>query len=173
MGLFRAPLAGVAAGMIAAGLGSYLLRRAGRTYAANLTLAAAMVIVLISAHEGLSRFYPILGSKGLAQVIDSARQPEDLIVLDDEFTSGSTVVFYTHQQVHLLNGRVNTLWYGSFWPDAPHVFETEDSLHKLWASPQRIFLFTYHADNRIKDLAPYGNILTLATSGGKTVLTNR
>jgi 4-amino-4-deoxy-L-arabinose transferase-like glycosyltransferase len=173
MGLFRAPLAGVAISMAAMGLGSYLLRRSYRPYAANLTLAAAMIVTLSCVHEGLSRFYPILGSKSLALEIDRVRQPKDLILLDGEYTAGSTLPFYTHQQIHLVNGHINTLWYGSFWPDAPNVFEDEASLRKLWASPQRIFLFTYSAADRTRDLLPYGLIHTLATSGGKTVLTNR
>jgi hypothetical protein len=177
MGLFRGPLAAVALGMIAIGAGSYLFRRAGRTYAANLTLAAAMVVTLLAAHVGLARFYPILGSKALAQAINHVQQAKprsnDLIILDGELTSGSTLIFYTRQQVHLIHGRVNGLWYGSFWPDSPHIFETESSLRQLWASPRRIFLFTYKPKARIRDLAPFAPVHTLATAGGKTVLTNR
>jgi 4-amino-4-deoxy-L-arabinose transferase-like glycosyltransferase len=177
MGLFRGPLAATALSMLAMGLGSYLLRRRGRTHAANLTLAAAMTLALLAAHEGLTRFYPILGSKGLALAINQAQRnqprPDDLIVIDGELTSGSTLIFYTGQQVHLIHGRVNGLWYGSFWPDAPRIFETEDSLHQLWASPRRIFLFTYNPAARTQDLAPYGPIHTLASAGGKTILTNR
>jgi 4-amino-4-deoxy-L-arabinose transferase-like glycosyltransferase len=176
MGFFRGPLAATALGMLGIGLGSYLLRRNGRTYAANLALAAAMIITLLAAHEGLVRFYPILGSKGLADAINQAQQvyprDGDLILLDGELTSGSTLIFYTGQQIHLLNGRVNGLWYGSFWPDAPPIFETEDSLRQLWASPRRIFLFTYNPTTRAKDLAPAGPVHTLASAGGKTVLTN-
>jgi hypothetical protein len=176
MGFFRGPLAATAIGMLGIGLGSYLLRRKGRTYAANLALAAFMTVILLAAHEGLVRFYPILGSKGLALAINEAQhaQPHhnDLILIDGELTSGSTLIFYTGQQVHLINGRVNGLWYGSFWPDAPHVFETEDSLRQFWASPRRIFLFTYNPVARAKDLAPYGAIHTLASAGGKTILTN-
>ncbi len=74
MGFFRGPLAATAIGMLGIGLGSYLLRRARRTYAANLTLAAFMTVILLAAHEGLARFYPILGSKGLAQAITQAQQ---------------------------------------------------------------------------------------------------
>ena len=177
MGFFRGPLAATAIGMLGIGLGSYLLRRKGRTYAANLTLAAAMTLTLLAAHEGLVRFYPILGSKGLAEAINQARQteprPDDLIVIDGELTSGSTLIFYTSQQVHLINGRLNGLWFGSFWPDSPHLFETEESLHQLWTSPRRIFFFTYNPAVRTKDLSPYGVVHTLATAGGKTVLTNR
>jgi 4-amino-4-deoxy-L-arabinose transferase-like glycosyltransferase len=173
MGLFRGPLAAVALSMLAIGLGSYLLRRSGRTYAANLTLAVAMTVTLLAAHEGLARFYPILGSKSLALAINQAGiQPEDLIILDGELTSGSTLVFYTGHQVHLINGNVNGLWYGSFWPDAPHIFETEDGLRQLWSSPRRIFLFTYNPTARIRALAALGPVHTLATAGGKTILTN-
>jgi 4-amino-4-deoxy-L-arabinose transferase-like glycosyltransferase len=173
MGLFRAPLAAVAFGMLLVGAASTLLRRNHRLYAANLILAAGMVLTLLAAHEGLVRFNPILGSKDLALSINQVLAPGDLIVLDGEFTSGSTLVFYTGQQVHLINGRVNALWYGSFWPDAPHVFETEASLHALWSSPRRIFLLTYHAANRQRDLAPFGPTHILAQSGGKTILTNQ
>jgi 4-amino-4-deoxy-L-arabinose transferase-like glycosyltransferase len=176
MGFFRGPLAATAVGMLGIGLGSYLLRRKGRTYAANLTLAAFMTVILLAAHEGLVRFYPILGSKGLAEAINQAQQtapnPDDLIILDGELTSGSTLIFYTGQQVHLIDGRINGLWYGSFWPDSPHIFETEDGLHQLWAGPRRIFLFTYNPTARATDLKPYGGVHTLASAGGKTILTN-
>jgi 4-amino-4-deoxy-L-arabinose transferase-like glycosyltransferase len=174
MGLFRGPLTAVAVSMIAIGLGSYVLRRNGRTYAANLTLAAAMIVTLLAAHVGLARFYPILGSKGLAEAINAVHPTtNDLIILDGELTSGSALIFYTKHPVHLINGRINGLWYGSFWPDAPHIFETEATLRQLWAGPQRVFLFTYKPKARIEDLAPYAPVDTLAVAGGKTVLTNR
>jgi 4-amino-4-deoxy-L-arabinose transferase-like glycosyltransferase len=177
MGLFRGPLAITAFSMLFMGLGSYLLRRRNQTYAANLTLAAAMALTLIAAHEGLVRFYPILGSKGLALAINDVQRttprPNDLIVIDGELTSGSSLIFYTGQQVHLINGRVNGLWYGSFWTDAPRIFEDESTLRQLWASPRRIFLFTYNPTARTQDLTPYGPAHALASAGGKTILTNQ
>jgi 4-amino-4-deoxy-L-arabinose transferase-like glycosyltransferase len=177
MGLFRGPLAATAIGMIGIGPISYLLRRRGRTYAANLTLAAAMIVTLLAAHEGLARFYPILGSKGLAEAINNqppatSNQQPPLIIIDGELTSGSSLIFYTGEQVHLINGRVNGLWYGSFWPDAPPIFETEESLRQLWAGRRRIFLFTYNPTTRTQNLNPYGAVHTLASAGGKTILTN-
>ena len=173
MGLFRAPLAGVALAMLLIGPVSYMLRHTGKLFAANLTLAAAMVLTLTCAHEGLRRFYPILGSKDLALAINRVSQPDDLILLDGELTSGSSLIFYTHQQVHLVDGRVNGLWYGSFWPDAPPVFETEGTLRSLWASPRRVFLLTYNPAARTRDLTPLSSVHALAAAGGKTVLSNR
>jgi 4-amino-4-deoxy-L-arabinose transferase-like glycosyltransferase len=177
MGLFRGPLTAVGLSMITIGPITYLLRRAGRTYAANLTLALASTCLLLCMHVGLVRFYPTLGSKPLAEAILAAQQqhPEanDLILIDGELTSGSTLLFYTQQPVHLVNGRINGPWYGSFWPDAPAVFETDASLDRLWAGPQRLFLLTYHPDLRTPDLERFAPVRVLATSGGKSVLTNR
>jgi 4-amino-4-deoxy-L-arabinose transferase-like glycosyltransferase len=176
MGLFRAPLALVGLSMIVIGPLTYLLRRNRHTYVANLSLAAAATCLLLCMHEGLVRFYPTLGSKGLAEAIlaDQTQHPRsgDKIIIDGELTAGSTLIFYTEQQVHLINGRINGLWFGSFWPDSPSIFETEESLRQLWAGPRRIFLFTYNPTIRTTDLNPYGSVHTIASSGGKTVLTN-
>ena len=75
--------------------------------------------------------------------------------------------------MHLVNGRINGPWYGSFWPDAPSIFEDDASLRRLWASPRRIFLLTYHPDVRVPDLSRFGPVHTLAESGGKSILVNQ
>jgi len=90
-----------------------------------------------------------------------------------ELTSGSTLLFYTRQPAHFVNGRVNGTWYGSFWPDAPAVFDDDASLDRLWAGPRRIFLLTYTPAARTISLSPFGPVHTLAAAGGKSILTNR
>jgi len=97
----------------------------------------------------------------------------DLILIDGELTSGSTLLFYTRQPVHLVNGRINGPWFGSLWPDSPRIFEDDASLRALWAGPRRLFLLTYHPGQRTPDLARFATVRTLASSGGKTILTNR
>jgi 4-amino-4-deoxy-L-arabinose transferase-like glycosyltransferase len=177
MGLFRWPLTLVGLSMITIGPLTYLLRRTQRTYSANLTLAAAAACLLICMHAGLVRFYPTLGSKGLADAILADQQahpePNDLIVIDGELTSGSTLLFYTGEPVHLVNGRINGPWFGSFWPDAPAVFETDSSLDRIWAGPRRIFLLTYRPNTRAPELARFGPVHVLASAGGKSILTNQ
>ncbi len=190
MGLFRAPLTFVALGLIVVGPLSYILRRPrrnepARTYAANLTMAAAAACLLLCMHEGLVRFYPTMGSKGLAEAILQAQRStcnlhpatcnssSDLILIDGELTSGSTLLFYTRQPVHFVNGRVNGTWYGSFWPDAPAVFDDDASLDRLWAGPRRLFLLTYTPAVRTASLSRFGPVRTLASAGGKSILTNR
>jgi 4-amino-4-deoxy-L-arabinose transferase-like glycosyltransferase len=177
MGLFRGPLTAVAIGMAALGPVSYGLRRVGRTFSANIAMALGMTLTLLAAHEGLVRFNPILGSKGLAEAILATQhdkpQPNDLILMDGEYTFGSTLTFYTRQTVGVVNGRVNTLWFGGFWPDAPAVFENDASLKQLWGGPRRVFLMTPTPASRTTDLQSFGTVKVIASDGGKTVLVNR
>ncbi len=177
MGLFRAPLSFFALSMLAIGPGAWLLRRSGRALAANLTLVAASASLLLCIHEGLARFYPTLGSKSLADAILAEQhirpRSGDLILIDGELTGGSTLLFYTRQTVHLVDGRINGPWYGSFWPDAPAIFETDASLHQLWSGPHRVFLLTYHPDLRTRDLGSVAPVRSLASAGGKAILTNQ
>jgi 4-amino-4-deoxy-L-arabinose transferase-like glycosyltransferase len=184
MGLFRGPLAFFGVSMLSIGPVTYLLRRSGRTFVANLSLAAAATCLLLTMHAGLVRFYPTLGSKELGLAILNEQratcnqQPTTcdspgLILIDGELTAGSTLIFYTRQPVHLVNGRINGPWYGSFWPDAPLIFETDETLGELWASPRRLFLLTYHPEARIGFLEQFGKVYILAASGGKSILTNQ
>ncbi len=177
MGLFRGPLCALGLGMLTLGPAAYVFRRRARTAPANATVAVGATILLLCMHQGLTRFYPILGSKELAASIVRTQQNTprtgDVILIDGELTAGSSLLFYTQEPVRLVNGRVNGPWFGSFWPDAPPVFETDGSLRQLWSSPRRVFLLTYHAVQRRADLAHFGRVSALASEGGKTVLTNQ
>jgi 4-amino-4-deoxy-L-arabinose transferase-like glycosyltransferase len=173
MGLFRGPLVIVCVAMLVGGPLSHLFRLRRQHLFANLSLTVASIAVLLCVHEGLARFYSILGSKPLAVAINGVYQRGDRILIDGEYTLGSTLNFYTQHPVSLVDGRMNGTWYGSYWPDAPHIFETNDSLHILWSSNSaRIFLLTYNPA-RAADLSPYGPVYRLASSGGKTVLSNQ
>jgi 4-amino-4-deoxy-L-arabinose transferase-like glycosyltransferase len=172
MGLFRGPLIAVAFSMLVVGIGSYLLRRRCFTYAANLVLSAAMTISLLAAHEGLVRFYPILGSKSLALAVKQQLRPGDRVIIDGWLSSGSSILFYTGQQAGLVNGRIYGPWYGSFWPDAPPIFGTDDGLRQAWSGSQRIFLLTFNKQ-RAADLARFAPVHLLAAEGGKFILSNR
>jgi 4-amino-4-deoxy-L-arabinose transferase-like glycosyltransferase len=178
MGFFRWPLIVVAISMLLLGPGQHLLRRSAlgkpsRTFAANLLLAASMTAILVAAHEGYVRFNPILGSKDIALAINAQKQPGDLILIDGELTSGSSLLFYTREPALLVNGHINGPWFGSFWPDAPHIFLTDGDLMNLWSGPRRVFMLTYHPTERMRDLASSGPVIDLADSGGKTLLSNR
>ena len=122
MGFFRGPLIGTAVGMfLGTGLALWLRFRR-RYYAANLALTVAMCLVLACVHQAYKIFYPILGSEPLAAAIQRDWHPGAQIVVDGQYSDASSVGFYSGQPLYLLNGRVNNLWYGSLFADAPHRF---------------------------------------------------
>jgi len=72
--------------------------------------------------------------------------------------------------VHVMHEPSGNLWYGSKFPDAPHVFETPESFAALWDSPRQVFLWTDQENP--KELRGMISFL-LARNGGKSILTNR
>jgi 4-amino-4-deoxy-L-arabinose transferase-like glycosyltransferase len=190
--LFRLPLALAAAALFLGPLCAYLLRKKNRSHAATLVLAAGAFGFLLAAHLGLQIFAPVLSSQQLAaaiapQLTGRAGEPPALIVIHQEYEFASTLGFYlrrpgyTQQNgqpvainpVHILEGRSSNLWYGSFFPDAPAIFETPQSLAEKWPGPQRIFLWQDMANQPSPLPALPGPIYIIARSGGKEIVSNQ
>jgi 4-amino-4-deoxy-L-arabinose transferase-like glycosyltransferase len=170
MGAFRVPLLGaVVAMLLGAGL-NYSLRKRGRPGQGNMALALMMVGLLACVHSAFVTFSPILSSQQLALAIAQRYRPGDILVVDGEYHEASTLNFYTGIPVRVLHEPSGNLWYGSKFPDAPHVFETADSLAALWSGPATVFLWSSEDDpKQLRGESRY----VLARSGGKSILTNR
>jgi 4-amino-4-deoxy-L-arabinose transferase-like glycosyltransferase len=173
-GLFRMPLLLVGLGLLFGTAVNWILRRRGKPFAGNLALAGMMVVLLFCAHWGLVIFSPELSSKRVALEIKQAWQPGDVIVINGKYEWGSTLNYYTGIQLHMLNGRDGNLWYGSFFPGAPQVFENNASFKQLWNGPHRVFLFTegFLANQAFADI-DHSKIFVFARQGGKLVFSNR
>jgi 4-amino-4-deoxy-L-arabinose transferase-like glycosyltransferase len=169
LGAFRAPLLGVSLTFLLGTGANWFLRRLGSPFRGNLALAAMMVVVLLCVHSALVTFSPILSSKNLALAIQKHYRAGDVVVIDDEYEQGSTLNFYLGVPVRILHERTANLYYGSLFPDAPHVFETQASFHALWSGPARIFLWTGQDIPRDLEGARF---YVLARDGGKSILTN-
>jgi 4-amino-4-deoxy-L-arabinose transferase-like glycosyltransferase len=70
-------------------------------------------------------------------------------------------------------GRSSNLWYGSFFPDAPAIFETTQSLAQKWSGPQRIFLWQDLAGEPSPLPAALSPVYVIAKSGGKEIVSNK
>jgi hypothetical protein len=169
MAFFRWPLLLTALALLAGTGGHLFLRRAGRRNGAIWALAGGSVLFLVAAHMALVTFSPVLSSATLADAIGRRLAPDDVIVVNGEYESGSTLGFYLQRQLRILDGRSSNLWYGSFFSDAPAIFDDDASITRLWSGPHRVFLLT---DAAAPPHLP-GSVYTIAVSGGKTVLSNR
>ena len=92
-----------------------------------------------AAHLPLRRLRPLTPSQA-----DRPRHPPPRIVGIHSESRPLTQSLHPHRANHNGTpdyGRSSNLWYGSFFPDAPPIFETTQSLAQKWSGPQRIFLW--------------------------------
>jgi 4-amino-4-deoxy-L-arabinose transferase-like glycosyltransferase len=170
MGAFRVPLFGFSAAFLLGALTNFILRRRRRAGTGNAALALMMVIVLACVHAAFGIFSPILSSKDLARAIQERYKPGDLVAVTGLYENASSLNFYTGLPLRSLHEPTGNMWYGSRFPDAPRVFETQATFTQLWNGPQRVFLWTDEdAPRALSGLASY----VVARRGGKTVFVNR
>jgi 4-amino-4-deoxy-L-arabinose transferase-like glycosyltransferase len=172
MGFFRAPLVGTALAFFFGTLLNWLFRRRGNPRAANCALTAMMIVFIECVHVSLGVFYPILGSHQFAVALKPLLQPGEKIVMEGEYANASSVRFYTGEQIYVLNGRVNGLWYGSLFPDSPPIFFDDTQFAQLWSGPARVYLIT-RDPNKKATLSSVAPAYLLTQSGGRFVLSNR
>jgi 4-amino-4-deoxy-L-arabinose transferase-like glycosyltransferase len=171
MGAFRTPLLITALALFGGTLANWLCRRDYKPHLGNLWLAAATFAFLLAAHIGLQTFSPVLTSRQLANAIAPELKPDDLIIIHGEYESASTLGFYLRRNdIHILDGRSSNLWYGSFFPDAPPIFEDAVSMELKWTGIHRVFLW-----QDLSEPLPIlrGRSFFIAQSGGKEIISNQ
>ncbi len=172
--LFRTPLMIAAFSLFLGPLVALILRKRNQPHPANLALAAGSFGFLAAVLWGLNIFSPVLTSAQLAAAIRPQLKHTDLICIHGEYESGSTLGFYLQRNdIHILEGRSSNLWYGSFFPDAPPIFETPTSIAAKWQGPQRIFLWQSLTDPPNQLPLFTGPVYILVKSGGKEIVSNQ
>ncbi|WP_254064342.1 glycosyltransferase family 39 protein [Granulicella sp. S156] len=174
LGLFRIPLALAALSLFLGPLVALLLHKKSKFHSANLALTGGAFGFLLAAHLGLQTFAPVIGSAELAKAIAPQVRSQDMIAIHGEYESGSTLGFYLKRDdLHILEGRSSNLWYGSFFPDAPPIFETPQSIAQKWTGSQRIFLWQSLTDEPRNLPALPGPVYILVKNGGKEIVSNQ
>ncbi len=170
MGAFRIPLFGFSLAFLLGTLANWMLRRRARAGAGNVALATMMVVVLACVRIAFSIFSPILSSKDLAMAIRERYRPGDQIVVIGLYENASTLNFYTGIPLHSLRAPGGNMWYGTQFPGAPRVFETQASFVEMWNGPQRVFLWAEEEDPAaLQGLTNY----VVARRGGKIIFSNQ
>jgi len=138
---------------------------------AFLTTGVMMVTFFHAARLALVVFDPYLSSRPLANAYLAA--PPGKLIIDHHYYTFSSVIFYTGQDPLLLNGKFNNLEYGAAAPGAPAVFLSDSEFKELWSGSARYYLVaSKQGTERIERLIGAENFQTVATSGGKFLLTN-
>ena len=164
----RLPLAIAGLATLGGAIGSWVFR--GER--AALALAVMMLLFYQAARLALIAFDPYLGSYPLAQALN--RAPAGELMIDDPYYEMSSIFFYTNRTALILNGRRNNLEYGSYAPDAPHVFIGDADFVARWKSPARWYVAS--EDEKVahlRDLVGAAALHPIAGAGGKTLYVNR
>ncbi|RRA50156.1 glycosyltransferase family 39 protein [Acidipila sp. EB88] len=153
------------------------LRRRGHGFEATTSVGLTMALFLVAAHIGYVRFEPLLGSKAMADLINATAQPEAQLVIYGDQASASSVIFYTHRQALLVNGRSSSMIWGSFYPDAPHIFLEDADLVSLWtqasAANRQIFLVVPpEFDAHVRSLLGAQRLVDIKEVSDRTLYTN-
>ena len=135
-------------------------------------MAAMMVIFFQAARLALIVFDPYLSSKPIAEILD--RAPKGQLIIYGEHNEISSLFFYGQDNELILNGRDENLSYGSYAPDAPKVFITDNDFPRLWKARQRFYLALHDdAIPKVEKLVPKSELHLVAAIGGKSLYSNQ
>ena len=170
----RTPAIGAALTLSLGFLAAFWFRRNQRHLLATAAMTISMGLMFVWANLAQQQFDPVLSSRNLADEIQRRWEPGAKIIFNGEYETGSSIAFYTNEQILLLNGRVTGMAFGSTYADAPPIFLEAADVRRLWQSGNRIFFFTEDSKkekalNSIEGLP----VFSIASRGGKTVLSNK
>lgn len=188
----RLPAVIAAITFLVGALSAWLLRRRGHAVESTVTVALTMAAILVAAHIALARFQPMLSSKAMANTInrisaEPGNADSQFMIYGDQ-SEASSVIFYTHRQALLVHGYSwyfqpgkedqgelfgSSMIWGSCYPDAPHIFLSDQDLLRRWGIGPRHFLFVpkkYHS--HVEQLL--GNrLIEIQELSDKTLYTDR
>jgi 4-amino-4-deoxy-L-arabinose transferase-like glycosyltransferase len=142
------------------------------------TIALTTALFLIAAHIAFVRFNPMLSSEHFAHEILTLEathriEPTTQIAIFGDQAFGSSIPFYLHRNVLLIDGRSTSMLFGSAFPDAPPIFLTHNQLVAQWGQGPRKILFVplEQRDTVAHLLGPH--TIPLDEQSGKQLLTDR
>jgi 4-amino-4-deoxy-L-arabinose transferase-like glycosyltransferase len=130
-----------------------------------------MVIFFQAARLALVTFDPYLSSYPVARKLNSL--PKGTLVLNGAYYDFSSVPFYTQYNPLLLNGRYFNLEYGSYAPDAAHVFIDDGQFVSLWSASSPVYVITYPEKREtLEKLVGPSHLHLILRGGGKELYSN-
>lgn len=175
-------IAGVA--LLIGPVAGYILRLRRKHMASTISVALTLTVFLVAAHIAFARFEPMLSSKPMADTIIAKGTPNDTLIIYGEQSSGSSVIFYTHnffdhRPAMLVvprcgqHGEGTTLLWGSCYPDAPNIFLNDEQLSEEWGTGPRKWIFAEDPDQEKVEHVLAGRLYPVQTLADKGLWTDR
>ncbi len=134
--------------------------------------ALMLMLFFQAARLALVTFDPYLSSYPLAAALETL--PRGQLIFNGPYYWFSAIPFYTDYQPLLLNGLVNNLEYGSYAPDAPHVFIDNAEFARIWSQPKRLYIATdVQRVPALRAVVGAEHLVPIVSAGGRELLTNQ
>jgi 4-amino-4-deoxy-L-arabinose transferase-like glycosyltransferase len=174
----RLPAALAAIAFAVGPLTAWILRTRRRHFASTCAIALTAATFLIAAHIALLRFAPMLSSRDFATTIQQLQSnnsiaPDTEVMIYGDQAFGSSIPFYLHHHVSLVDGRSTSMLFGSLFPDAPHLFLTSNDLLAQWGHGPRKILFVPLEQRDVVDHLLGPHQILLKETSGKALITDR
>lgn len=188
----RLPAVLAAAAFLLGPLAAWRLRRR-HPFESTVTVGFTLAVILIAAHIALVRFQPMLSSEAMARTInrltaEPGNADAQLMLYGDQ-SDGSSIIFYTRRQALLVHGRTwyfapekhedrgglfgSSMIWGSDYPDAPHIFLSDQDLLRLWGTGPRKFLFVPEQFHQHVENLLGSRLIEVQELSDKTLYTDR
>jgi 4-amino-4-deoxy-L-arabinose transferase-like glycosyltransferase len=161
----------------------WILRARDKHLPATVSVALTSAVFLIAAHIAFARFEPMLSSKQLANTIVAKGSAADSFIIYGDQSDASSVIFYTHKLLRKpgyivvepcsAHGNGSSLLWGSCYPDAPHIFLSDDQLAKMWGTGERKWLFAQDTYQSKAEQLLAGRLYHVQSIADKALWTDR
>ena len=161
----------------------WMLRVRRKHLAATVSIALTSAVFLVAAHIAFARFEPMLSSRQLGETIIARGAPSDQFIIYGDQSDASSVIFYTHNFLHRPayivvepcspHGNGSSLLWGSCYPDAPHIFLSDDQLSKMWGTGERKWLFAQDTNQPKAQQLLAGRLYPVQSLADKELWTDR
>ncbi len=157
---------------------AWFLRSHRQHLLSTVTIALTSGVFLIAAHIALGRFAPMLSSQDFAEKIeeladDNYIERDNEVLLFGDQAYGSSIPFYLHEEVGLVDGRSSSMLFGSTFPDAPPIFLTSQQLAGQWGLGPRKLLFIPAEKRTDAARVLASHWIVLEETSGKLLVTDR
>jgi hypothetical protein len=82
---------------------------------------------------------------------------------------GSSLLFYLRRPIELVNGNTTSMWWGSTYPDAPHIFLDDQDCCGSGILPSGFSFVPQHERAKVEALLP-GPLHVASEVSGKVIL---
>jgi 4-amino-4-deoxy-L-arabinose transferase-like glycosyltransferase len=156
---------------VAFAIGAITSLRPSKWRTAYFGAAIMMVIFFQAAHAAMITFDPYMSSRPLIRALKAS--PKGQVIVDHHYYFFSSYFFYTDGKALLLNGRYMNLVYGSYSPRTENPFIDNSQFEKLWASPQRYYIFAKESQiDGLDSLVGKQKLILVKYAGDKALFTN-